>query len=165
MKKLNIKIFSESYANKWFSEKLRETLSSSFKIVIDHTPRYGRDRVIKELQNQASNPNLDSIIAVIDYERGQRSYVERFFTENIDKFENINIRYAKFKGKNYIGIIFDPNFEEAILCKINKNYHLNYRTLTIIKSPSAQEFLDRFTDDERIRGYLMFTKEKLVSLL
>jgi hypothetical protein len=88
-----------------------------------HTPKMGRDRVLKKAARELGRVDErdEAILIVVDYERGPyRKYID----ENFEKrgiYENkVHIGVFK-KDMRLVGIIFDPDIE-AFLCKVTNKY-------------------------------------------
>ncbi len=118
--KLNV--ITECYANKCFFEVyLKDKLSSKYQVESRHTPKLGRDEIVKRLKRikerigQVKGQN-EILLAIIDFEKGEnRKFIDENF-EFIKSIENV-VKLARFKhAEEVCALIFDPNIEEAIVC-------------------------------------------------
>ncbi|HWQ16753.1 MAG TPA: hypothetical protein VNL13_02860 [Sulfolobales archaeon] len=138
-------VVDECYANKCLFEKLLDSLEENLRKNIEKPVRHkdimGRDRVIRAITNISKMYPNHMIIAVIDYEEGpSRSYIdENFELEQVEQ----GIYVGHYKRNNAIrAIIFDPNIEEAIICRSNESSCREPGFLRRLKSKEACENLD-----------------------
>ena len=97
----------ECYANRCLADELARMLRR----------RIGRDRIVSRVLKSPLTGRL--LIAVIDYERGvSRVYIDRHF-ELEEVADRILIGVAR-KKPNVMAIVFDPDIENAFLCRVSR---------------------------------------------
>jgi len=82
-----------------------------------HRYNYGRDRIVKMLL-RSTGPH--HVVGIIDYESGvSRSYIDKHF--DLEEV-GTGVSLGTARGRQNIpAVIFDPNIEEALLCRIRSN--------------------------------------------
>lgn len=123
----SVNVFAESYANRCLAEKLLDLLRnarSDVRFNLKHTPKMGRDEIVRRLREKVEGP----AIVLIDFEHGRsRVFVERFFVD--DKLGHSGVVIARHGNK--IGVIFDPDVEDGFLSKF---WELSQEDRTRIKN-------------------------------
>lgn len=159
-----IKLLAECYANKCVASELRrlimELLGSSISNPI-HNPKMGRDRVVKKILTS----DTPMALAVIDYEKGMsRVYIDQQFNI-IDRIEDTILLGISRRNPRRISVIFDPNIEEAFLCKKIKTLCSNREYYETIKSEKACSIINKYLDNKQIRNTLTVLAHRLASIL
>jgi len=149
---------AECYANECFAEKLKSTIAGKgIPVKVGHTSKYGRDKIVKMLLNfQDSNP----VIGVIDYEKGvSRSYIDK-------NFDLEEIQAGIFRGKakrkqNIFVVVFDPNIEEAFICRKRHEICEKPNEKRKVKSSNACDALSGIFSNEEIEPIARSLMEKI----
>ncbi|MCD6300642.1 MAG: hypothetical protein J7L82_01060 [Staphylothermus sp.] len=140
-----LKVIAECYANKCLAIELKHYIQNLMGIEeakTVHSFKHGRDRILKNIEKYTQQTS-EVIIAVIDYEQGvSRKFIEKQF-ELSEITSSIYLGIHKQKA-NIIAIIFDPNIEEAVLCKYFNYLCRNLEYYNRIKSSEACKFLMDF---------------------
>jgi len=153
-----IRVFTECFANKWFVMTLCERLSVRRKI--RHSRKSSRDRVIKDLKEyilSSSEEEATAVLAVIDYEKGRmRPYIDALLNEFLrtekQRIDN-SLVVAYERERRVVVIVFDPNIEEALLCRADRRLCRDKDLLRRIKSKRGPEFLQgRLRNNPYIRS-------------
>ena len=160
-------LVSECYANKCLADELSQTLRRRAGHGVRpkhnyHNYRYGRDRIISEILKKQLTGKL---IAVIDYERGiSRHYVDKHF-ELREVVSCIFVGIGKRKP-NIIAIVFDPDIENAFLCRISRELCRDKFQLERIKSRDACNIVKRLIE-ESIEGKKILNRlsEEILKIL
>jgi len=157
-----IPILAECYANKCFAERLSGVLEEAIgvKVEVKHKSSSGRDRVVKELSNLASS-QPGYIIGVIDYEVGEsRKFIDKNFSlEGVE--EGILVGQIKSKS-NVLAVIFDPNIEEALLCRESRRELCrDPEWLERVKSSEACSAVNKILDEDDIAKLIHRVGERL----
>ena len=126
-------VFCECYANKAVA-----SMALGNKERIRHRRYMGRDTIIKHFKSLARRRgSLDKYIAIIDKEHGGSVFIDKI----CERGERININdnriymcRSTITGIKIILIIFDPNIEEAFLCRLDKRICNNPRYMRLVKS-------------------------------
>ena len=106
----------------------------------------GRDRILKELFKTTKKEDVLQVI-LIDYERGvARKYVEAGF-ELRNIHNKILLGTAK-KFNNIVAVVFDPDIEEAFLCRIDKTLCHDENKMRLVKSRRACHLLEKILEQE-----------------
>jgi len=138
----------ECYANKCFAEKLKSTIAESgISVKVQHRYNYGRDRIVKML---LSYTEPHHVVGIIDYEHGvSRSYIDKHF--DLEEVET-RVLLGTARGKqNILAVIFDPNIEEALLCRIYGSICKNPLYLRKrVKSSEACTTLSEILSDKEV---------------
>jgi len=159
---------AECYANKCLFEKLLDFLEKTLKINVEKPVRHknvmGRDRVIRAIIDISKTYPNHLIIAVIDYEEGSsRSYIdENFELEQVGQ----GIYVGHYKRNNAIkALIFDPNIEEAIICRSSESSCREPSFLRRLKSREACEKLNSIFKNQGSKELLNKLAETVKKLL
>ncbi len=158
-----MKLIAECYANRCFALELRnyiQNIMKNSKIYIGHNYRLGRDKILKLIKKYAAQTD-DLLIAIIDYEKGvSRKYID--FQFKISKIGE-SILFGEHKHKrNIIAIIFDPNIEEALLCKYYPILCRNINYYERIKSDKACEVLKEYLKRKPIGKILLMIAKMII---
>jgi len=157
-----IPVLAECYANKCFAERLSGVLEGAIgvRVEVKHKSLSGRDRVVKELSKLASS-QPGYIIGVIDYEVGvSREFIYRSFS--LEGVEG-GVLVGQFKSKpNVLAVIFDPNIEEALLCREpRRRLCRNPEWLGRVKSSEACNAVNKILDEDDIAKLIHRVGERL----
>lgn len=160
-----VKLIAECYANKCIADKLSEILKKHTNYIIDtplHNYKLGRDRIIKDILKKQSTKHL--VIAIIDYERGvSRVYIDKNF-KKLGEVEGPIIISVSKQRPNVAAIIFDPDIEEAFLCKMSRNLCKDPHKLERIKSIEACQIIEKLLDkSDEGRNLLNKLSEEILS--
>jgi len=131
-------LVAKCYANKCFAEKLCEALKeASVSADVRHRHMFGRDRVVKELF-EFERAQRAYVVGVVDYEAGaSRPFISKWF-ELKELESGVLVGRAKRRARLY-AVIFDPNIEEALLCKVRSLVCRDPFELRRVKSSEACE--------------------------
>jgi len=147
-------LIAECYANACFAQELKKLLNREGVqyIRVKHKQTMGRDRILKDLLEIAERTS-NLIVAVIDYEEGiARAYVEKQFkTSNVNG--NVLLGISKQKD-NLLAIVFDPNIEDALLCKINKTLCRDPSYYEKVKSSRACNVVAKYLKENHAQSIL-----------
>lgn len=158
-------IVAECYANACFAEELKKLLDKEGvqHIEIKHKSTMGRDRILRDLIRIAKmTSNL--VVAVIDYEKGvARVYVEKQFRAL--KINGDVLLGISKQRENLIAIIFDPNIEEGLLCRVDQTLCRDIHYYREIKSNRACNVLEKYLKEVPIQKILYTIVNKLISLV
>lgn len=114
-------MLAECYANTCFAKVVAKTLGLTSEP--HHTPKMGRDKVLVKAKRalEKFDKNDESLLIVIDYERGaSRKYIDENFDKKVMYESKVYVGVFK-RDKRLIAIIFDPDIEE-FLCKVLDKY-------------------------------------------
>lgn len=134
-----LNLMAECYANESIAKEIKEILNN-VGICVDkiyHSPTFGRDKVIAKAKRISKEKR--PLMIVIDFERGRsRKYIEELF-----EFEQISDGIIAGFSKRFkiIAVVFDPNVEEAFLCKILKEGCDRHNILKKLKSKEANRIV------------------------
>lgn len=146
---------AECYANACFTQELRRLLSKEgiHHIEVRHKHTMGRDRILRDLIRIAKRTS-DLIVAIIDYEEGiARAYVDKQFKISNPVNKNILLGINRQKD-NLLAIIFDPNIEESLLCRIDETLCRDPSYSERIKSSKACNIIARYLKEDYIQEIL-----------
>lgn len=157
-------LLAECYANKCVALELRrlvmELSGSSISNPV-HNPKMGRDRVVKKILAG----DLPMALAVIDYEKGMsRVYIDQQFNI-IDRIEDTILLGISRVNPTKVAVIFDPNIEEAFLCKKIKTLCNNRKNYETIKSEKACNIINKYLDHKQIQTTLKALAHRLTNIL
>ena len=157
-----MRVIAECYANQCFALELKHyvlNLRRNFKVYIGHNYRFGRDRILKLIEKNADQVN-DLIIAIIDYEKGiSRKYIDSRF--KLSEIKD-SILFGKHKHKNNIvAIIFDPNIEEAVLCRYFPILCRDIDYYEQIKSDKACDLLEEYLKRKPVSEIILMIAETI----
>jgi len=147
-------LIAECYANKCFAQELEKFLKKEgpIHVRVKHNQTMGRDRILRDII-RITERITDIVVAVIDYEEGiARVYIEKQFeTSSING--NVLLGISKRKD-NLLAIIFDPNIEEGLLCKVNETLCRDPSYYEKIKSDKACNIVARYLKEKYIQSIL-----------
>ena len=141
-----LRLIAECYANKCFADRLKDLLlrlgeRETHRVNVFHKHYLGRDRILNEVF-KLSRIEKSLQIVIIDYERGiARKYVEASFELRM-VHEKILVGAAR-NFKNTVAVVFDPNIEEAFLCRIDKTLCYDENKVRLVKSRRACNLLEK----------------------
>jgi len=99
-------------------------------------------------------------VGIIDYERGvARSFIDKQFDLK-DVERKIFLGVAKGR-RNVLAVIFDPDIEEALICRKHSDICRSPSELRRVKSSDACAAISRVLDDEEVK-HLMHTIARLL---
>ena len=160
-----MEFLAECYANTYVAKKLSQMLNKKLKqpSKVRHSYKQGRDRIIKEIISISKRKDRLTI-AVIDYEKGiSRKFIDvNFELSKID--ERILIGISKH-GKNAIAIVFDPDIEEAFICRISRELCEDIFQFQKLKSRKAYSAIREFIGKPDTKRILNTIVEKLVEII
>ena len=163
-----MEILAECYANACIARELlriiREELGTPGKV--RHSYKQGRDSIVSEIEKLAQRKRDQVVIAVIDYETGiARKYIEKRFTlHELGTDKQLLLGVSHQKG-NVISIVFDPNIEEALLCRTQKKLCLDPDQRRQLKSSKACSKLRHFLRDSNTRSILHQLARKIIEVI
>jgi len=147
-------LIAECYANACFAQELKKLLNKEGiqYVRVKHKQTMGRDRILKDLMGIAERVS-DLVVAVIDYEEGiARAYVEKQFkTSSVNR--NVLLGISKQKD-NLLAIVFDPNIEDGLLCKVNKTLCRDPSYYKKVKSSKACNVVAKYLKENYIQSIL-----------
>lgn len=165
-------LFAECYANECLAQKLAQNLKDVEEIIIRHKEVYGRDTIIKILKKilagEFRSPLVEGTLtmAIIDYERGDaRKYIDNFFSQRQIITEGIVLSTTERKRKKIVAVIFDPNIEEAFLCKISNKLCCTESVHKRIKSKNACSFLEKFLESDNAKRLIELISQKVLDVI
>jgi len=143
-----VELLAECYANRCFAERLADIVArTGVETRVNHSYTHGRDKIIKRL---LSYIELHYVVGVIDYEKGiSRVYIDKYF--DLEKIES-GILLGTARGRrNIFAVIFDPNIEEALLCRRHSDICRSFSELEKVKNSKACTSISRILDDEEVK--------------
>jgi len=166
-------LFAECYANECLAQKLAQNLKDVEEITIRHKEVYGRDTIIKILKKilagEFKSPLVEGalvIIVIIDYEKGDaRKYIDNFFSQRQVITEGVVLGTIRRVRKKIVAVIFDPNIEEAFLCKISDKLCRTESVHKRIKSKNARSFLEEFLESNNAKRLIELISQKVLDVI
>lgn len=159
-------IIGECYANSYVAKELAENFIKILNKTCKpkHRPDYGRDKIIKKI-DELLQMNNTVVICVIDYEEGvSRKFIEKYF--NLLEIDDSVFIGTRHKGKSKaIALIFDPNIEKAFICKIEKAICSDLNKMRKLKSPKALELLNNILNNDECKNKIQKWSQKLIETL
>jgi len=142
-------LLAECYANECFAEKLRGVMVElGTTVEVKHSPTYGRDRIVYKLLERYRGSHY--VVGVIDYEHGvSRSFIDKQFDLN-EVEKKIFLGTARGKQNLYV-VVFDPDIEEALICRRHSDICRNPSELEKVKSSKACTAISRILNDEEVK--------------
>ncbi len=158
-----IEVLAECYANKCIAIELLQAISKSIRCSakIRHSYKQGRDRIVQEVVK----PLRECVrIAVIDYEKGaSRIFIDKNFS--LEKvWSGVFIGVSK-RSTNSIAIVFDPNIEEALLCRIDEEICRDIYLYQKVKSRDACSVMSRILDSSEFNEFLNKVASRVIDIL
>jgi len=149
---------AECYANRCFAEKLKSTIAEKgIPVKVGHTSKYGRDKIVKMLLN-LQDP--EPVIGVIDYEKGiSRSYIDKNF--ELEEVQTGIFRGRAKRKQNIFVVVFDPNIEEAFICRKRHEICEKPYERRRVKSSNACDALSGIFSNEEIEPIARSLIEKI----
>ncbi len=160
-----IDLVSECYANKCVANKLSEILRrrKGYIVRVVHSYVHGRDRIVSKILKRVSMEQ--QLIAIIDYERGvSRAYIDKHF--ELKEIESRILIGTSKRKSNVMVIVFGPDIEDALLCRISKDLCRDLFKLKRIKSRDACSIVEKLIEEsEEGKRILYRLSEEILSKL
>jgi len=142
-------LLAECYANECFAEKLGGFMAElGVSVEVKHSPTYGRDRIVHSLLERHRGSRY--VVGVIDYERGvSRVFIDKQF--DLKEVESGILFGVAKERRNVFAVIFDPDIEEALICRKRSDICRSPSEIRKVKSSEACTAISRILDDEEVK--------------